>query len=793
MMQRFVKFNGFGKKAQITIFIIIGIGIIVGGVLLYALLNSGILDEETDRILERISQTNDDTQPIQMYVHTCIKEIGKEAVKKIGMNAGYVNPVADFSVDFEPTESEMIVFGPNKLPYWHYYDDDTGVFGSFAPWLDSEDDPDNSIESQIEKYVDENIGKCLNYFSPFKRQFRINAQEPVSDVTINDEGVIIQLEMPITIRSLDGESSHEMKIFAEKVDVNLKKMHDFAIDLVQEEQFSAFIERLVLELLSMYSGLDSDLPPRYDVTTFDPVEKFWIHHEASSIIRNDILPYINMIQIKDTQNFAVPPESSSKISMSSLSDIATVDLLEPETQDYWDLSVEFFYPGNLRPHIKIGNGNAVLRPTTQGSMDDDNFLTKLLGPVIKIYRFDYDISFPVIAKICDPLAFDKDGFCYFFSMEGNIRSTQPFTPFDVDLSGVLHDAASGTRINSGETIVDLSSPQQRHQRKITFEVVNKNTDESIPSASVYYKCGTEYYIDDTKEIDGKHTFSGNLPFCMSGGKIIVRKKGYHDSVFSFNNHENGPDVILQPLELWPAKEIKIHLRKKSWPDFGQEKNITGLDFILVEISKVREFSGESDFPLVPVFIFGNTSSGSADEFSNNALETISELQDEGHISPGQEGLPAELEEFFEDLELGIDDETDYTDGFFELVNYVELVPGQYNIEFTYSLKGTGSDPALHIDSKTERICAGIEILGICIGSTEKIEYPELDFSTWVVSSYDHTFTVTEEDLYSNDDLVLIFPDLGLPKNHDELGKVSSREDSLNENYFIPYFKTEDDS
>lgn len=739
-----------GKKAQMTLFIILGIVAVVGVAITYMAFQPEL--DSGDDILGTITEADSETAPIQTYVHGCMHEILKKGVKTLCQNGGYINPLEHFSAGYESTESEMIISGANMMPYWNFFDETSGRFKTNAPFLKKEDGGDMSVESQLESYLEDNVVGCLNNFKSFRNEFKIKTSEPDAEVAINEQGVVASMNMPTEIRPHSRDRSLSLEDYGVSLEVPLQKLFRFAWDITAEEKISVFVERLVLELVTLYSGMDAPLPPIYEVTAFDPTEKFWVHHDVVQTIKNELLPYVNMLQIYGTENFFSPEESDEELSdMESIQDIASIRLVDPQVQDYSDLSVSFLYPG-LKPKIQVANGDAMISPSSTKSMQDSNFLVKMMGAVMKVYKFGYDISFPLITKVCDNDAFYGEGLCLYLSLEANIRETDPFSSQSSAIRSSFGSAAGGN------AAIDLNSALQRVNRQIEFRVYDAEEDSLISGAQIYYVCGKEFYVGKTEDVGGMVKFSGKLPYCASGGKIIVRKPGYYDHVIGWNNEE-GPDVKMDDVELYPVKELEIKVMKKSWPEFNSSDSLSTSDLIILEIHKQKEKTGEPDFPYVPVYTFGDV--GKSNSQTNSQFQQqVQMFEEEGQLDPEQSQSLDEVEDL-------IDSSGDSESGFVA-ENYIGLVPGTYTISIIYTING---NPAVHIPEE-EREEGGF--LGI--GETT-YTLPEINMQTWVVSQYEREITITDR-MYDHDGLTIYVPDLGKPNSHNQLKKFNKRSDSI---------------
>jgi len=112
------------KKSQVTLFIIIGLVLIVSiGAFIYIKSISVSTDKPLEIIREEAPQ---DFKPVQSYVIQCVEELTKEAFTIIGKNGGYINledhDYTGSAINIDPTyptESEALVISDaQKIPYF---------------------------------------------------------------------------------------------------------------------------------------------------------------------------------------------------------------------------------------------------------------------------------------------------------------------------------------------------------------------------------------------------------------------------------------------------------------------------------------------------------------------------------------------------------------------------------------------------------------------------------------------------------------------------------------------------
>ncbi len=253
------------KKSQVTIFAIIGIVLILlAGFFFY--LNTFSKKKITTDESTEAEKAVFSTQPIQAYVKQCLEKTTKDGLMLLGRQGGVIfksqkGKINDINDDYIGTF--FIKYLGNKVPYailplsfdslpnrakapeypwitFPYIDaaktDSTyiGVFGRSAlPPLNSSFGS-NSIKTQLETYIKENIGECLDW-SIFSEQYSITPGKIKIEVMLNRENTVSTLDYPLEIESLIGEGKAELKYFSVNLGLRIQKIYSFTKKLVEKE------------------------------------------------------------------------------------------------------------------------------------------------------------------------------------------------------------------------------------------------------------------------------------------------------------------------------------------------------------------------------------------------------------------------------------------------------------------------------------------------------------------------------------------------------------------------------
>jgi hypothetical protein len=406
-----------GKKGQVTIFIIIGIIILfVTAGVIFLTKNDVISDLTTDQ--PNIASVATEFQPVQEYTQNCLEQIGERGLLILGKQGGYIYPdlVGQYSVT-NPTDSDGLNLEPTKVPYWHYNIEPNSAtkisLTSLQPALKGDE---MSIESQLGRYVNENIAICVDDYAVFSSQgytFEIKGTRS-STVTVTENSVNFILNYPIEV-SLGG-SSTSMDTYFVKVPLNLKHYYEIANEITQSQKDYSFLESQSLDLIQSFSSVDTNKLPPTEAVSFELIgTNYWNVPDVKEDLKQVLTSYVPMLQMYGSHNlnhYEYPVTDLSNLYQQNY-DNMIIPLTGAE-----DLEVRFDYFG-WELYLDMNDRNGIVT-------SDNIFVPGKWGIVppfgTQRYNTVYDVSYPVLVSIDDPLAFDGQGYQFIFSLEANIRN-----------------------------------------------------------------------------------------------------------------------------------------------------------------------------------------------------------------------------------------------------------------------------------------------------------------------------------------------------------------------------------
>jgi len=246
------------RKGQITIFLIIGMILLISAGLLFYL-NSQLTEKEIEKSVEMPSNV----LPIKNYVESCIKSVGEEAILWIGEHGGYYNLPKYSTKDYFTNTAYYFYIDSNIMP------------------------SKERVEEELSEYMDKQIYFCLDNFSVFKEQgFQIEKEESNTTVIIRQKDVLFQINLPLTIKKQD--SLTEIKEFKKSIDsIRLKTIYDVS-KLIIDEQMQNF-DSVCLSCIVNH-GIENDLYVDMERLGNDSI--VFIISDNNSLVKNEPYKFI---------------------------------------------------------------------------------------------------------------------------------------------------------------------------------------------------------------------------------------------------------------------------------------------------------------------------------------------------------------------------------------------------------------------------------------------------------------------------------------------------------------------
>lgn len=745
-------------KGQVTVFVILGI------VILFLIALGVYWQNAYSRVRPPVQQlvVDDQLKPIQVYVTGCLDALSKEALIKLGQNGGYIYMPSGLHVNpGKSYDSDALFFDPQVMPYWYFMrpcESSTSgcTYINNPPVCDDRVEcalpyrGDNSMEEQMNRFIEENIAVCLDDFAPFRNEYDITAGKAKVDTQIAETFVGFKMEYPLSIKIKGTSSSGKIPYFYTQQELNLKKMYQFALEIRDAEANYTFLERQTLNLISVYSGIDSRmLPPMSGMEMFVKGKKYWIRTDIKEKLMSDILPYTMLLQIVNAGNAqTILPRGTDPKYISFEEGFYNGMQIKVSDNVYSELDANVYYPPDADIYLNIG-GKEIIKP--EGYNGGDNIIMKMMNFAFNDYSFKYDLTYPVIVRISDPEAFNGEGYVFSYAVQANIRQNQP-----VNMNSTI---VSISNIPS----IDMEDTNLRVDRMITIEAYDKYTKEPLDDVMISYRCGYDVLIGATSMKNGKAILQDKFPFCEVGGTIVYEREGYMGGAVDYTNKE-GSDPKDFTIELWPLKEKKIKVYKRTEANINSIRSVgaggivfystayteLGMeDTVYLNIYRTKEDERESDVPTIGFASVRNNAAPPKIITKQDQIDYINKAYENGLINiTMHDEMLIELNMLSDEPIVQAQESEEYT---------MDFVPGTYTIDAFMMYEGLITIPA-----KTEEICAGEKIGSICIFGKGTIDFPEQNFTSWISGGANLNFTLTEYDVYNDDTLVFFVAEMPLP-------------------------------
>ena len=169
------------KRAQITIYIILGIVILMSFALLFYARTSYV-----ERMMVReVTQIGSFDAPVRSFVESCIKQVAVEGAYYIASQGGYYTLPSDhFGVAMQGQELMM--------GYGYRSHQDVMISRTI-------------MQEEYEDYIGANLNQCTADFASFQ-DYEISEKTPEVNIDLGEDSAVVSVNYPLTIRKGDTET-----------------------------------------------------------------------------------------------------------------------------------------------------------------------------------------------------------------------------------------------------------------------------------------------------------------------------------------------------------------------------------------------------------------------------------------------------------------------------------------------------------------------------------------------------------------------------------------------------------
>jgi len=532
----------FSKRGQVTLFIILGLVILLALILIISLRQEILVFQP-----EEVAPTGKGR--IENYVSACIQKLGEEALFLVGEQGGYVE------VPPQVAEEATLHLQLNPLravPYWAY-----GVH-SYIPSL-------AEIKEEIDFYIEDNLRSCLFADKPFQESYDIIEKgELRANTEIVDNKVVFNVQWDLEIRDKAGEIITQIQDYQAESPTKLKKMYEMAKKITEKELETLKLEDLTLDLLALEHPQVPFMGMKLGCT-----KEEWSVKEVKAQVQELLRLNLKQLKIAGTEYVEFPKE-----------------LPYYENHYVWDLgedfnsaevSVSFDYAPSFPLFFQVTpQENGKLRSGVLGGTQQISFLC------VQLWKFVYDLNFPLLVRVHD----EESGANFEFAMMVHLVRNLPGR--DQQISVV-----------PSQTLTFLDSENYCAQRYLpvkidTWQLVDnhKSTyyrepleDVELSFICLKYECAVGKSKFDSSNNLYQAGINANLPQCL-GGILRGKKEGYLEDAVMFNPAINkSVELNLRPLVKIPLNKIKVEAHefygKEEMP--GTAENLPEGTYALVRL------------------------------------------------------------------------------------------------------------------------------------------------------------------------------------------------------------------
>lgn len=520
------------KRGQVTVFIILGIILLLALVLIIALKKEVVIFKPEELIPAEKSQ-------IENYITSCIGRLGQEALEQVGLQGGYVEVPARIVND---PNLHLKVSPMHSVPYWAYGQNQA------IPSLEQ-------IKQEIDNHVEKNLRSCLFNLEAFQKTYDlVEMSNLVADTEIVKKKVIFNVRWDIEIRDKAGEKITEVIDHSAESDVKLKTAYETAKKIVEAELDDLKLEDLTQDLIALehpdvpVAGLELSCQ-----------RKQWGVGEAKTALQDMLRVNLKQLKVRGTE-FVEFPEQFPYYQNHYVWNVGGDNFNE-------DVSVVFSYDNNYPFTFQVSpSQNGKMFSGMMGGQDD--FIDYLC---IQTWKFTYDVVYPVLVRVQDDTGYNFN-IAFTVHLIHNLpnRGEEIMPRLTLPTDFVTDD--------------DFCKKNRLPMIVLSWELVDNSKEihytEPLEDVKVSFTCLRNYCDLGETEFDFAATGyqAGNIfefPYCV-GGILRGKKEGYkEDWTRVVTKNGDIAELNLVPIVNVPLEKIKVVKHELSDGIVGPAAEISG--------------------------------------------------------------------------------------------------------------------------------------------------------------------------------------------------------------------------
>ncbi|MBI4739039.1 hypothetical protein HY772_05775 [Candidatus Woesearchaeota archaeon] len=397
------------KSGQITIFIIVGIIILLSTALFLYVRQAGV---EAPKIFQPR------TAPIEKFIELCLERTAREALDLIGAQGGYL--VLPPSIVYNPARYVNAIPGLGgvdspKIPYWYYEGK-------------SQYPSDKYIARETELYIEDNIKTCFDDFRAFGDEFVITPRSNLTaKVLLNEQDTIAGIDYKLDVQPKGKDEVTRKDKFIVVMDAKMKKMWRLAGEILKKENEELSFEKMTLNFMASHPP--EEIP--FSGATFHCGRLQWNLLDIKQTLERDLPNVVGAVRFRNTNH---PPFLAKDNEYEKYQGYLAGDVLPktPPPEDSYEY-FQYYFPiagENKYPDIAAGAqfkkewGIRIKATPSDGARMQSgvaDLRSKLLTFLcFNQYQFVYDVNYPVVISLRDPKAFNGQGLVFRYAVPVNI-------------------------------------------------------------------------------------------------------------------------------------------------------------------------------------------------------------------------------------------------------------------------------------------------------------------------------------------------------------------------------------
>lgn len=554
------------RKAQITVFIIIGIILVLSvGVYTY-LRTAGIKPAE-------IFQPK--APPVVAFIDACIEKTASDALSAMGDQGGYITLPDNIALD--PTKHVNLIPGVGgevspKVPYWYFEG------ANQIPSIEY-------MQVQVETYIDQNLAFCLENYTDLRDEYMITEISGYSaDVVFTEQETVIGLSYAVDIQPRGQEEITSVEQFLVRLDIPVRRMWQLANDLLNAENEKTFFENMTMNVMSSHSP--EDIP--FSGMLFECGRKQWLLSDIKRKTIKAIEPAVTGIRFKNTDH---PPFLENDDDYRRVHD-AVQDWRESEIRkplrlpdDIPEDSYEYFqyyfdFTDRNYDDFKVVSTykkewgmNMLSTPNQYGVMKSS--VQSLQSRIIQMllclntYHFVYDVTYPVMISINDPEAMHNTGYVFRFAFPVQIFHNAP--------DRTLLPTTIIEPIEFASDVCGFLAPEEH-----TIRVRDRITNAELSKVNLTFQCLTIACDLGYTRTNNRHLqWSGQFPEGCYAPIITANRSGY---LYTEKQHDGTEPFYI---DMYPTQTVKFDVKRHTETAPGVARFIEPGMYAIINVESIN--------------------------------------------------------------------------------------------------------------------------------------------------------------------------------------------------------------